>query len=248
MRENFEKERIQIGKGEMATTYLWNGYAYKCFKEGYPKKWMAYEASIQRAISQTHLLVPHYYESEFPNSIKMDYIEGINRGERMQSEGYQNDLEDLLDLMAQIHKVRDIEIPLLKPTLLKEIEKADIEEVIKQQALRYIESIEDGRCLCHLDFHPSNVMYVDGHNYMIDWMTAKLGNPIYDYARTYVILYEIPYPLDTLYMNLLEQEQKIDMDILYKAILVMAVQRLNEHNNETIRRLIKDISHKLRGV
>lgn len=34
----FLQERIEIGAGMAAKVYSYNGYAYKCFNEGYPER------------------------------------------------------------------------------------------------------------------------------------------------------------------------------------------------------------------
>ena len=48
--EDFLKERIKIGAGMVAGVYAWNGYAYKCFGEGYPEGWIAYEIAQQNEV------------------------------------------------------------------------------------------------------------------------------------------------------------------------------------------------------
>lgn len=40
MLQKFIDERIEIGAGMVAKVYSWNGYAYECFHEGYPKEWI----------------------------------------------------------------------------------------------------------------------------------------------------------------------------------------------------------------
>jgi len=41
---------------------------------------------------------------------------------------------------------------------------------------------------CHYDFHPGNVLGVDDRVQIIDWLTAGIGPPAMDVARTLLIL------------------------------------------------------------
>ncbi|HEX2620844.1 MAG TPA: aminoglycoside phosphotransferase family protein [Phototrophicaceae bacterium] len=49
--------------------------------------------------------------------------------------------------------------------------------------------------LLHLDYHPLNVMVVDGSQIsgVLDWANARMGDPRADFARTYTILRVEPY-------------------------------------------------------
>ena len=85
--EDFLKERIKIGTGMVAGVYAWNGYAYKCFREGYPAGWIAYEIAQQNEICRSPLPVPRYHPCEFPNTIKMDLIKGLSMYERFGAAG-----------------------------------------------------------------------------------------------------------------------------------------------------------------
>jgi aminoglycoside phosphotransferase (APT) family kinase protein len=48
--------------------------------------------------------------------------------------------------------------------------------------------MKDGTTLCHYDFHPMNVIMSLHGPVIIDWMTARQGNPHADIARTLSIL------------------------------------------------------------
>lgn len=85
--ETFLQKRIEVGFGMMAKVYSYQGYAYKCFNEGYPKEWIEYEYRIQQEIMKSGLPIPQYYESEFPNSIKMDLINGISMYDKLATSG-----------------------------------------------------------------------------------------------------------------------------------------------------------------
>lgn len=238
MEQLFKKERVLIGQGKMAKVYLWNGFAYKCFQSDYPEDWIAYENHIQNIISRLGLPTVPYYPSEIPHSIKMGYIEGISLADKMRQEKYVHGLEDLFSLFSSVHEKTDLDLPKLNPFLLHEISKHDIESSKKDLAIRYIAQITDKDILCHLDFHFLNVMCADNRYYIIDWVNAKIGNPIYDYARTYVILYEFANRMSKKYLKMVKEQGEFDLSELQKAIYVMAVHRLTEYKSEKIMELI----------
>jgi tRNA A-37 threonylcarbamoyl transferase component Bud32 len=238
MEQTFKKERVLIGEGKMAKVYLWNGFAYKCFRADYPSDWITYEMYIQDAINQSDLPTVKYYPSEIPNSIKMDYIDGVSLADRMRKEKYKNGLEDLFSLLQNIHEKTVVGVPRLNPFLIQEISRFDIDNSQKDLAVKYISEIPDKDNLCHLDFHFLNLMYGNSSYYIIDWVCAKSGNPIFDFARTYVILYEFANRLSKKYLNMLKDRCEFNLSDLQKAIYVMAVHRLTEYKSEKIKELI----------
>lgn len=238
MEEAFRNERVLIGEGKMAKVYLWNGFAYKCFGEDYPDDWIAYEIQIQNTINQSGLPTVKYYPSTIPHSIKMDYIEGVELADRMRKEKYKNGGEDLFSIFMKVHEITNLELPRLNPFLLQRIEQLELDQAKKELAIHYLSEIADGDVLCHLDFHYSNLMYAHDEYYIIDWVNAKIGNPIYDFARTYVIIYEFANRYSKKYLNMVNEYCDFDSSDLQKAIYVMAVHRLTEFKSEKSKQLI----------
>lgn len=241
MEQIFNKEKVLIGQGKMAKVYVWNDFAYKCFSTDYPDEWIEYEKNIQNKIGQLGLPTVKYYPSEIPHSIKMDYIKGITLADRIRKEKYKNGLEDLFSLFLSIHKKTDIDLPKFNPFLLREIGEIDTEQSQKDLAIKYIGEIPDKDILCHLDYHFLNLMWADNEYYIIDWVNAKIGNPIYDFARTYVIMYEHANRLSKKYLNMVKEQCEFDLSDLQKAIYVMAVHRLSENNGDKVKQLIDTI-------
>lgn len=240
MEQEFKNERVLIGQGKMAKVYLWNGFAYKCFRADYPIDWISYEMHIQNIVNQTGLPTVKYYPSEFPNSIKMDYINGITLADKIRKEKYNGGLDDLLSFFLKIHEKNNIDLPRLNPFLLTEIGKLDIDNTQKELAFRYISEISDENTLCHLDYHFLNLMYTDNGYYIIDWVNAKIGNPIYDIARTYVIMYEFANRFSKKFLKMVQELGKYESTDLQKAIYVMALHRLSEYESEKTKRLINE--------
>lgn len=240
-RLDFKRERVLIGEGMMAKVYLWNGYAYKCFVEDYRDDWIAYEMRIQNTINKTGLSTVRYYPSELAHSIKMDYINGIVLADKIRQDKYKGGLDDLLEVFQGVHEITGVDLPRLNPFLLREIRNVNIEDSKKELAYHYIGELSDGDTLCHLDFHFLNLMYTENGYVIIDWVNAKIGNPIYDYARSYVILYEFAYRLSKKYLKKVKEQCEFAYSDLQKAIYVMAIHRLSESENPKIRQLIEDM-------
>jgi tRNA A-37 threonylcarbamoyl transferase component Bud32 len=53
---------------------------------------------------------------------------------------------------------------------------------------RILARLPDGDALCHGDFHPGQLMLSGNRYAAFDWSGAKRGDPLFDYARTRVLL------------------------------------------------------------
>ena len=243
MLQKFIDERIEIGAGMVAKVYSWNGYAYKCFHEGYPKEWIDYEYSQQNEVCKSGLPVPHYYESEFPNSIKMDLVSGISMFERSEVTGKDAVMSDYMTWFQRIHEVKGLNLHSVSKYLYKQMDMAPVTEEQRTYAKQCYEDVEREVCeeevLCHMDYHFLNVMYEGDDIRIIDWMNAKNGKPIWDYARTYVILYEYAAGLKRRYLKQVLTLEGYSEEIFRKAVHVSAVHRLNEQDTKRIRQLLQ---------
>ncbi len=235
---NFEEERHLIGKGRMADVYMWNGYAYKCFKKDYPDEWIEYEKDIMKKISNEKLPADKYFDSDIPRSIKMEYIDGCTLAERMRKEKYKDGLKDLIDISEEIHNVHGMELQSIEPMLEEAIANASIKENIREMAKDYLNQIPQMDTLCHLDYHFENIMYSDKGYTVIDWINAKNGNPVFDYARTYVIMYEFIKMFSKTYLKMLYSQKLCNEEDMKKAVLIMAIHRLSEFDDPKVREII----------
>lgn len=243
--DNFLEERIEIGAGMVAKVYFWNGYAYKCFNKGYPQEWIEYEQNQQNEICKSDLPVPHYYKSEFQNTIKMDMISGVSMYEKFEVVEKDTILDDFMLWFQRIHTVEHLELDSLSEYLLKNINEASIDEKQKAYARKCFDEVEQNlperNVLCHMDYHVLNIMYEGDDIRIIDWVNAKIGKPIWDYARTYVIFYEYAAGLKRRYMKRVLSLEGYSEEIFMKAVYVNAIYRMNEHDTKRIRQLIQTI-------
>jgi aminoglycoside phosphotransferase (APT) family kinase protein len=66
--------------------------------------------------------------------------------------------------------------------------RGTIPDDIHAAASERLTHLPAGDTLCHLDFHPANVMEQDGKPVVIDWSNASRGPAEADYARSMLIL------------------------------------------------------------
>jgi aminoglycoside phosphotransferase (APT) family kinase protein len=59
---------------------------------------------------------------------------------------------------------------------------------LREKVLERLYTLEDGHKVCHGDFHPGNVLMTTKGAIVIDWMTARAGNPWANVARTSLLL------------------------------------------------------------
>lgn len=248
MYKDFINERVLIGSGMQADVYEWKGFAYKCFHDDYPKEWIAYEKMVQDEVSKSNLPVPHCYETVFPNTIKMDFINGISLLKKYENKSQNAGMSEFMELFQKIHKVKGLDIPHFTESLQDQINRSQVDDSIKVLANTYLNEVEqddkEHDTLCHLDFHPLNI--IDGENgiCIIDWMNAKIAKPIWDYARTYVLFYESVPNMLAEYVRQIYAKEKYEEKLFYKAVFVSAVCRLNENDTERMRKLIEGIKNK----
>lgn len=238
----FLQERMEIGSGMMAKVFSYNGYAYKCFDMGYPKEWIDYEYDLQQEIVKSGLPVPNYYKSEFPNSIKMDLINGISMYDRLATDGKDAVMLEMMVWFRKIHEVKGLKLPSFSKYILDKMNEAPVSDeqkaCAKQCYLAVDGEIPEPEVLCHLDYHFLNVMYTGNDIRIIDWINAKNGKPIWDYARTYVIFYEYAAGMKTRYLKDVLAHGNYSKEIFRKAVYVSAIHRLTEHDTKRVRQLV----------
>ena len=230
MENVFASERKEIGRGRQSIVYEWRGYAYKVFQGPRLYERAEYEIYIQEQILKTSLNIPRVYPSEFVGTIKMDYIKGISLGEKMLTQHSMTEgIESLLKIQKQIHDIKDINLPELKARVNGQIMKADISFQDKNKATNCLSEMKNGNVLCHMDFHPYNIIENKDTFYIIDWANASIGNPVFDYARTYVILNEYDKELSCYYQKLLIRDSLIENADFENAVRLMSLVRKKEN-------------------
>ena len=242
MNPAFERERKEIGVGQRAKVYYWNGFAYKVYQEGCPVEQIQHEIEVQERVCRTGLPVVRYERTGDPHIIKMGYIDGITLGDRVQKNGYGDAVADMVRLQKQVHTVSGTGFPDLADYFDKEIDGLEFDDETKARARRYVEMIERKNSLCHLAFHPLNIMWSNGSYYIIDWCNSGCGNPVFDFARSYVILYEIGGTYGKEYLSELLKEGLVTRKEMEMAVFIVALFRTLDYDNDRVRKLIAELS------
>lgn len=240
--EDFINNRHEIGSGMTAKVYSYHGYAYKCFADDYPKERIDYEYELQHEIMKSELHVPCYYESEFPQSIKMDFINGISMYERLFDVGKDIVMTEMMACFEKIHQVKGLKLQSVLEYIQNTIEQAPVGKEETELAVQCISKVENAvnepDVLCHMDYHFLNLLYEEDEIFIIDWVNAKNGKAIWDYARSYVIFYEYAAEMAPMYFNEVIKRKGYQKELFMMAVYVSAIFRRTEHDNKRIRQLI----------
>jgi aminoglycoside phosphotransferase (APT) family kinase protein len=103
------------------------------------------------------------------------------------------DLAAYVDAMVALHRsihthsVRTL--PSHKAKLGAAIRRAPISEGLRARLLELLAGLPGGEQLCHLDFHPANVLGTPEKAMVVDWLDASLGDPAADVCRSHVIIH-----------------------------------------------------------
>jgi len=229
----------EVGIGKQAIVYYYKGYAFKVFNNS-NKEWIDYEVLVQNEVLKTDLPVIKYYDSN-DIFIKMDYLNGQTLGAKILKDKYKNGVEDLIFLQKRIHKIKSLNLKSFKEFAINQLNYLSVSNDRKSNAFNILNNLEDSNTLLHLDFHFLNIMETNEGYTIIDWVNAKLGNPLFDYARTYVIMNEFAFRLSKKYLSLLRNDQEVNSINLDQAIYVMALFRLKEEKSERTLNLISEL-------
>ena len=184
-----------ISEGRTAEIYDWgNGKVLKLFHNWCPPDWAESEAKITDIVYKAGLPVPKVFETIEWNGrpgIVFEKIVGISMLDFCIK--YPQHAEEYGHRLAQLHQ--DIHntaiesLPDLCPSLVKSVNDAVVLSIDQKQAIvRALEKQAGGNQVCHMDFHPDQVLITKQGPRIIDWETARQGNPLADVARTSLIL------------------------------------------------------------
>jgi aminoglycoside phosphotransferase (APT) family kinase protein len=159
-----------------------------------PQNWIKNEEQLSRVIHESGLPVPAVegiIDVEGRTGIIYERVDGVSLLDEMES-NYNRSLrnaEILAELHASIHSRAIPGIPSLHDTIASDIRRVKVlTEGDRTKVLHDLNQLKDGTALCHYDYHPGNIIMSPRGPVIIDWMTARHGNPHADVARTLLIL------------------------------------------------------------
>lgn len=198
------KKGSLIGTGRTAEIYAWgDDRVVKLFMEWCPQIWIENEERLSRIIYESGLPVPAVdgiIDVEGRTGIIYERIEGVSMLDEMESNhnGCLRNAEILAELHASIHSREISDIPSLHETIASDICRVNIiTNEDRTRILHVLNQLNDGTALCHYDYHPGNIIMSPRGPVIIDWMTARHGNPHADVVRTLLILHYYLYVIPT---------------------------------------------------
>lgn len=190
-----------IGGGNTAEVYNWGANEIlKLFCKEFPMSAIEREYQASKIIGNQGLSVPkvsQMIELEGRSGIIYEKVVGVSllnliMKKPLTSKKY---LKQLAELQYQMHQCKKLELPNYKELLEWNIRHTKhLSETQKLAVLNQLEQLPEGEALCHGDFHPGNIMVKDNKLYILDWMTASVGAPAADVARTIILLKDSALP------------------------------------------------------
>jgi uncharacterized protein (TIGR02172 family) len=184
-----------IAQGRTAEIYAWDDeHILKLYREWCPPDWADDEARIARAVYESGIPSPEareIIEVDGRRGLIYERLEGVSMLKEMNARPWMllKHARSLAELHVQIHRQSLTDLPFYKDRLGYDIRNnPHLSEKLKNKALALLENLPNGETLCHGDFHPDNVLITKKGPVVIDWMTACIGSPWTDVARTSLIL------------------------------------------------------------
>ncbi len=184
-----------IAHGRTAEIFLWDdSHVLKLYRDWCPPHWVEDEARVARAVYEAEIPSPaagEIIEVNGRRGLIYERLEGISMLQDMNARPWilLKHARSLADLHVKINKQSISGLPSYKDGLRYAINKtSQLTEDLRNKALNLLDTLPDGKQLCHGDYHPGNVIITKGGPIVIDWMTARIGNPWSDVARTSMIL------------------------------------------------------------
>lgn len=187
------KENI-IGVGRTAEIYTWDkDKVLKLFFSWCPRGWVESEFRIIKSIQSYNIPIVKgfdiveaenrlgiIYERIYGNSLLEELIANPLKAESIGTL--------LADLHSGIHELAAENLQSSQVRLLKNILKTNLISKKKRLILDVLAKLQVGDSLCHMDYHPGQILSSVQGPRIIDWGTACKGNPLADVAFTKILL------------------------------------------------------------
>lgn len=186
-----------VGRGRTAEIYAWGeGKILKLCYDWCNPEWIEYEFQATQKAYQAGVPVPVPYElveKDGRHGIIFERINGHSLIAEFKRRPWKTNslFRQMAELQVTCQAVPALGLRSLKMGLERQVKKAVSFGLTQQQVesvLARLDQLPDGDQLCHMDFHPDNVMLTPRGLMIIDWMNATSGPPMADTARTWLLL------------------------------------------------------------
>lgn len=261
-----------IGEGRTAEVFAWGeARALKLYRPEFPQEWILREAHIAETVGKVCPFAPAsdgLIEIEDGGvrrtGLLYERVSGPTMLQAIVRQPWR--LPALTRQFARLHAaLHDIRGPALaglprqRDQIRGDIRRSPVSEAVKRRALAALERRPAGDSLCHRDFHPDQVIMAPRGLVVLDWLTAGVGDPVSDIARTSLMISarSLPpnYPplkaallqllrgaMHRLYLRDYGQARPFDRAELEAWRAILAIGRLTEHipgEESYLRALIK---------
>jgi Ser/Thr protein kinase RdoA (MazF antagonist) len=185
-----------IGQGREAEVFECpDGRVLKLLRASRPRTGLALEIAALEAARFSGVSVPLVYEEvviDGRTGLMMERLEGTDLLTTIGQKPWLVFRSGRLtgEIHARINAARGPEsLPAVKEVMNRGLARlASSQPALADWAGRILARLPDGGALCHGDFHPGQLMLSGDRYAAFDWSGAKRGDPLFDYARTRVVL------------------------------------------------------------
>ena len=124
--------------------------------------------------------------------IRREWIEGKTLADAMKSDkkNLVKYLEQFVAIQCEIFSKTSDRMGNLADKLDKQISASPLPKETRYDLHMKLQSFARGKALCHGDFNPTNVIITSKGDWrVIDWSHVRLGDPLADVARTYLLFW-----------------------------------------------------------
>lgn len=221
-----------IGNGRVAQIVTDDVWAYKLYPSWYSMESIKKEAHI---LNQIHTLtklksvICDVLEDE--HALKMSLIRGQTIADMMRKEKFKDGIKCLIQAQVEVFQYQNLELEDAFTSFESTLRHSSLDVEVKDIALHSLALIERKYHLCHFDMHLENIMMNDEGLVILDWMNAKLGNPVMDIARSYIILIQYVKRQANPYLNQICNTMNIPISEVKQAVPLMAALRMLEEES-----------------
>ncbi len=185
----------KLGEGRQADVFVFADGVVKLFRSSASIAAARMEATIMHVLQATGIPMPRLLGTvtiESRPGIVMERLNGADQLSLLERKPWTawNAAQNLARIHVRLHTVIAPEqLPPLKASIRQQLEQSDAVPLeCKEPAITALDRLPDGVAICHWDFHPGNVIAVADGPRIIDWTSARRGDPLADVSRTLLIL------------------------------------------------------------
>lgn len=184
-----------IGTGKVAEVFARGPHVLKRYRSASAKADALREGAILAALEPLGLPAPRVHAVSAENGhwgVVMDRAPGRPFLETMLADAaaVPAHIAAMVRLHRRIHDAAVAGLPGHKAKLAAAIGRAPgLDAGLRARLMAQLAALPAGERLCHLDFHPGNIIGTPEAAMVVDWPDAALGDPAADVCRTWVLLH-----------------------------------------------------------